>query len=143
VSSFSRPLIFFQAIHNPHETISAGSHCIFEFPGPSSVFPYQKNKSIFFKLVNTNMLTNSILHTKLASKINLPIRGLAAFCKFSPSCCINNILNRRIIFLLTLAVNVASLNNDWFNSNDLNNKKSWEIFFSFFFFFFVSFSFSQ
>ena len=42
---------------------------------------------------------------------------------------------------LFIYVFVAPLNNDWFNSNDLNNKNHGKFFFSFFSF--VSFTFSQ
>jgi len=37
-------IILFQGDHNPHETVSAGSHYIFEFPGPFSICPYKKTK---------------------------------------------------------------------------------------------------
>jgi len=39
-----------------------------------------------------------------------------------------------------IVVNVASLNNDWFNSNDLNNKNHGKFFFLFLFRFFLFFT---
>ena len=55
---------FFQEDHNPHEIVSGGSHCIFEF---HASFPYSLTKIInnFHKLVNEKIILNSILNTKL------------------------------------------------------------------------------